>query len=48
VSSLFYLAERPVPMMTNLDGSRLSNRIFLVSLTGLNYSTGDWRADTSC
>jgi hypothetical protein len=41
VSSLSYLAERPVPMMTNLEGSLSSNRIFLVSLAGLNYSTGD-------
>jgi hypothetical protein len=30
-----------VPMMTILDGSFLSNRIFLVSLAGLNCSTGD-------
>jgi hypothetical protein len=34
VSSLSYLAERPVPMMTNLDGSLSSKRIFLVSLAG--------------
>jgi hypothetical protein len=31
-----------VPMMTNLEGSFSSNRIFLVSLAGLNCSTGDW------
>jgi hypothetical protein len=31
-----------------LDGSLLSNKIFLVSLAGLNCSTGDWRASTSC
>jgi hypothetical protein len=34
VSLLSYLAERPVQMMTNLDGSPSSNRIFLVSLAG--------------
>jgi hypothetical protein len=32
-----------VPMMTNLEGSLSSNKIFLVSLAGLNCSTGDWR-----
>jgi hypothetical protein len=42
VRSLSYLAERPVPMMTNLVGSLSSNKIFLVSSAGLNYSTGDW------
>jgi hypothetical protein len=30
-----------VPMMTNLEGSLSSNRIFLVLLAGLNCSTGD-------
>jgi hypothetical protein len=30
-----------VPMMMNLEGSLSSNRIFLVSSAGLNYSTGD-------
>jgi hypothetical protein len=48
VSSLSYLAERPVPMMMNLEGSLLSNRIFLVLSVGLNYSTGDWQTGTSC
>jgi hypothetical protein len=48
LSLLSYLAERLVPMMTNLEGLLSSNRIFLVSLAGLNYSTGDWRASTSC
>jgi hypothetical protein len=31
-----------------LEGSLLSSRIFLVSLAGLNCSTGDWRTGTSC
>jgi hypothetical protein len=31
-----------------LDGSLSSNRYFVVSLAGLNCSTGDWRAGTSC
>jgi hypothetical protein len=48
VSSLSYLADRPVPMMTYLVGSLSSSRIFLVSSAGLNYSTGDWRTGTSC
>jgi hypothetical protein len=30
-----------VTMMTYLEGSLSSSRIFLVSLTGLNCSTGD-------
>jgi hypothetical protein len=34
VSSLSYLAERLAPMMTNLAGSLLSSRIFLVSFVG--------------
>jgi hypothetical protein len=34
VSSLSYLAGRPIPMMTNLVGSLLSNMIFLMSLAG--------------
>jgi hypothetical protein len=41
VSSLSYLADKPVPMMTYLEGSLLSSRIFLVSLAGLNCSAGD-------
>jgi hypothetical protein len=31
-----------VLMITNLDGSLSSNKIFLVSLAGWNCSTGDW------
>jgi hypothetical protein len=37
-----------VPVMMNLDGSLLSNMIFLVSLVGWNCSTGDWQTGTSC
>jgi hypothetical protein len=37
-----------VPMMTYLEGSLSSSGIFLVSLAGLNCSTYDWRAGTSC
>jgi hypothetical protein len=48
VSSLSYLADKPVPMMTYLEWSLLSSRIFLVSLASLNYSTGDWQTSTSC
>jgi hypothetical protein len=37
-----------VPMMTYLEGSLSSSRIFLVSSTDLNCSTGDWRTGISC